>query len=65
MEWISVEVRLPRDTRQVFIKPKGYPRGIVGFYSPDKAKWNISEKGWEYLPIEKTTHWARLPEPPE
>ncbi len=56
-KWISVEERLPSNTRKVLIYTRRH-KTFISYYNPADGMW-----GYEY--DYDITHWMKLPEPPE
>lgn len=64
MEWIDVNVELPKDQQVVLICSKQWGTS-TGIYDGDS--WRDSEFNDTYgyaILIEEVTHWMPLPEPP-
>jgi hypothetical protein len=61
-EWISVDDRLPEEGRDVLVYAKGGWMAVRHYRAPQGNSFS----GWypNGLPIENTTHWMPLPEPP-
>jgi hypothetical protein len=56
MQWVSVNDRLPEETKQYLTYDGGYDLIDVVSYYVDCGKWNCSYK---------ITHWMPLPPKPE
>lgn len=60
-EWISVEERLPEDSRAVIIRTRSNIVGI-GFYLKNSEEWvQLYSGGGLRVDV---THWMKLPGPP-
>ena len=68
-EWISVNVRLPGEYKDVLIYgEKVLDKPLVGYYIPEwgHIRWTgMSRDGYLYFYDKDITHWMPLPEPPK
>ena len=62
-EWISVDDRLPEESRQ-YLTWHGFYYGIHD-YSVEKQGWNILYCEDRETEVKTVTHWKPLPEPPK
>lgn len=69
-EWISVDERLPEDSREVlcwYLNTEGRYCYVIGSYSRrlfEGWETDIDNNECYYSPV-KVTHWMPLPEPPD